>query len=120
MTVNGSFGEVEVSMAVVCNTGPYAYFFNRPVKLTPDVQLDRGLDLFALKRMRIEALPFYAFRAAISGDVSRHKDALYRHDLEGFTIASSKPFKRHVDGEPLEESKSATFSVERAALKVFA
>lgn len=120
MRVSGSFGEEMVSMAVVCNAGPYAYFMNRPVRLTPDVDLMGGLDLFALKKMRIEALPFYALRAAVHGDVSKHRDAFLEHDLEALAIESDRPFKRHVDGEPLEAATSARFSIESDALMVYA
>lgn len=120
MTVSGSFGSVDVSMAVVCNAGPYAYFFGRPVKLTPRVQLQGGLDLFALRRMRLEAFPFYAFRAGIMGDVSRHKDAFSQHGLEELVVTSAHPFTRHVDGEPLAGSTEARFSIEESALRVIA
>lgn len=118
MVVHGPFGEVPVSMAIACNAGPYAYLLNRPVNLAPDVHLEKGLDLFALKKMRIEALPLYAFRAAITGDLSRHGDAFYSSDLEGFTITSDEPFKRHVDGEPMGEATRAEFTLVRDILRV--
>ncbi|MFP5299060.1 MAG: diacylglycerol/lipid kinase family protein, partial [Actinomycetota bacterium] len=76
MTLTGEFGTVEVSMAITCNAGPYAYLLDKPVRLTPEVDLDGGLDLFALKRMRLEALPFYAFKAVLGG-LNDHPDAFY-------------------------------------------
>lgn len=118
MVLHGPFGEVDVSMAIASNTGPYAYLLDRPVRVAPEVHLEKGLDVFALRRMRIEALPLYAFRAAALGDVSRHRDAFYASDLEGFEVTSTEPFARHVDGEPLEAATSASFSLARDVLKV--
>lgn len=118
MLMSGPFGEVPVSMAVVCNTGPYAYFMNRPVKLTPEVHLEKGLDVFALRRMRIEALPFYTFRTLVDGDVSKHRDAFYANDVEALTISADEPFARHVDGEPLEPAREVRLSLVRDILKV--
>lgn len=117
MTVRG-FGEHDVAMAIACNAGPYAYLKGRSIHLAPEVRLDGGLDLFALKRMRIEALPVYAWRCVVSGDLVHHRDAFYRAGLEGFEIVANEPFHRHVDGEPLPTSTSARFSIERDVLSV--
>jgi diacylglycerol kinase family enzyme len=118
MTLHGPFGEVPVSMAIACNTGPYAYLMNRPIRIAPEVHLEKGLDVFALRRMRIESLPSYAFRAVVNGDVSRHKDSFYASDIESFEITADAAFARHVDGEPLAPASHARFSLERDVLRV--
>jgi diacylglycerol kinase family enzyme len=118
MVLRGSFGEVPVSMAIACNAGPYAYLAGRPVEVTPEVKLDGGLDIFALKQMRIESLPFYAWRVLVSHDIAHHGDAFYASDLESFELEADKPFARHADGEPLAPGDSARFSLDREALKV--
>lgn len=120
MTASGDFGEIPVSMAIACNAGPYAYLKGRAVQLAPEVELTKGLDLFALRRMRLKALPFYAWESVVAGSISRHRDAYLAHDLPGFKVTADAPFARHVDGEPLEPRTSATFSVERDALRVLA
>ena len=118
MTLAGNFGEVDVSMAVACNTGPYAYLAGRAVRLAPKVDLEKGLDVFALRKMRIEALPTYAWETAVAGDFSGHRDAVYEHDQNSFTVTSDQPFLRHVDGEPLEPATEVTFSLAKDALRV--
>ena len=118
MTMKGDFGEVDVSMAIASNSGPYAYIGSRAIRIAPDVRLDGGIDVFALRSMRIEALPAYAWRCVISGDLVHHKDAFYANDLDWFEVRSDKPFSRHVDGEPLSPVRTARFSIERDALKV--
>ncbi|MGI8775386.1 MAG: diacylglycerol/lipid kinase family protein [Actinomycetota bacterium] len=120
MTIDGAFGSVPVSMAIACNAGPYAYLFGRPIRLTPEVELEGGLDLFALRRMRLEALPWYAWGSAVSGDMSGHPDAFTVHEAGEFTITSSKSFHRHVDGEPLPTATKTSFSLHRNALSVLA
>ncbi len=118
MILKGDFGEVDVAMAIACNAGPYAYFVGRAVNVTPDVSLEGGVDVFALRRMRVEALPFYVWRVAISGDLVNHPDAFYQSDQDKFELSAERPFSRHVDGEPLTPARTAHFSVEHNALKV--
>lgn len=118
MVLRGDFGSVPVSMTIACNTGPYAYFADRPVELTPHVSLDGGLDVFALKTMRIEALPFYVWRVAVTHDLVHHEDAFYASDLDGFELVSQQEFSRHVDGEPLGPAHSARFRVVPDILRV--
>lgn len=120
MTVEVGGRKIPIAMAIACNTGPYAYFLGRPVRVTPEVTLEAGLDLFALRRMRLEALPTYAWNCVVGGDISRRKDSCYMHDLETFTVSSDEPFPRHVDGETLEPADRCTFSIERDALRVIA
>jgi len=118
MTLRGSFGEVKVAMAIACNAGPYAYLAGVPVNVTPEVRLDGGIDVFALKRMRVEALPLYAFRVLVSRDLVHHPDAFYASDCLRFEIVADEPFATHVDGEPLRPVRRARFSSEPAALTV--
>ena len=120
MVLKGPFGSVPVSMAIASNAGPYAYLAGRPVEIAPQVRLDGGLDVFALKTMRIEALPMYAWRVIVSGDMVEHPDVHYEHDLGEFEVESDLPFSRHVDGEPLSPATSARFSIRRDVLRVVA
>lgn len=120
MTLTGSFGEVPVAMAIACNAGPYAYLGGIAVNLAPDVDLHRGLDVFALKQMRVEALPFYAWRVLVSRDIVHHSDVFYASDLEKFELTADEPFYRHVDGEPLGPAVTARFALVEEALRVCA
>ena len=118
MTLSGPFGSQRVAMAIACNAGPYAYLLNRPVAVAPQVRLEGGLDVFALRKMRLEAFPMYAWRAAVSGDLVDHDEVVYESDLDGFDLVGDKPFNRHVDGEPLPPRSKAHFEVVRDVLKV--
>jgi diacylglycerol kinase family enzyme len=118
MTMKGDFGEVDVAMAIASNAGPYAYIGDRPIRIAPEVQLDAGIDVFGLKSMRVGALPAYAWRCLVSGDLVNHPDAFYANDLEWCEIRSDRPFSRHVDGEPLPRTRTARFSVAPEILQV--
>lgn len=118
MVLSGSFGELAVSMAIACNAGPYAYLGPVAIDVAPHVSLDGGLDIFALKQMRIEALPLYTWRVLVSHDIVNHDDVFYANDLEKFELVSDSPFSRHVDGEPLAPATSARFAIVSEVLKV--
>ena len=118
MTLSGDFGQIPVSMAIACNAGPYAYIGNRPVMIAPKVDLHGGIDVFALKTMRIEALPLYAWRVMVSKDLIHHRDVLYHQGLRSFELSSESPFARHVDGEPLPPARIARFELASGILNV--
>lgn len=118
MTVSGPPGRERVAMAIACNTGPYAYLAGRPVRLLPEVPLDGGLSLFALRKMSVLSLPLYGWRAIGGGSLADHPNALIWADLDRFTISSEEPFPRHVDGETLDPATSAEFRLAPGSLKV--
>jgi len=118
MKLSGEWGDIAVAMVIASNSGPYAYFRGRPVQLTPGARLDGGVDVFALRKMRIEALPAYAWKSVVSGSLAEHADAFYSADQEAFEVRSEEPFSRHVDGEPLGPGSHVRFSVARDILKV--
>ena len=118
MTLKGPFGSERVAMVIASNTGPYAYLLNRPVNVAPRVRLEKALDVFALRSMRLEAFPAYAWRSAVSGDLVGHDDVFYAHDVARFELTADRPFSRHVDGEPLTPRSSASFAIAREVLNV--
>ncbi|MGH3117836.1 MAG: diacylglycerol/lipid kinase family protein [Gaiellales bacterium] len=118
MVLTGGFGQIAVSMMIASNAGPYAYLMGRPIAIAPNVKLESGIDVFGLKTMRIEALPLYAWRCLLSGDLVNHPDAFYASDQHSFTVEAEEPFSRHVDGEPLAPSRTAHFSVAPDVLSV--
>lgn len=117
MTLSGPFGSERVAMAIVSNTGPYAYLLDRPVNVAPRVRLEGGIDVFALRSMRIEAFPLYAWRS-IAGELADHDDVFYESGLQALELTGDRPFSRHVDGEPLPPRASVRFTVVPNALRV--
>ncbi|MFN2594642.1 MAG: diacylglycerol kinase family protein [Actinomycetota bacterium] len=118
MMLEGPFGKIPVAMTVASNTGPYAYLAGRSINLAPEVELEGGLDVFALKRMRLESFPLYAWRSIFSGQFIDHPDSFYRHDLTSLDVYAETPFARHVDGEPLKPKTSTHFELVPGILKV--
>ncbi|HYI45224.1 MAG TPA: diacylglycerol kinase family protein [Actinomycetota bacterium] len=120
MLLRGPFGVVPVAMAIACNAGPYAYLKGRSINIAPDVRLEGGLDIFALRTMRLEALPLYAWRSVVTGDLVHHDDAFYESDLSDFELTAEAPFVCHTDGEPLPPTDSARFTLAKDVLRVSA
>ncbi len=118
MTLRGPFGSERVAMAIASNAGPYAYLMDRPINVAPNVRLEGGLDIFALRSMRIEAFPGYAWRSLVGQGLAQHPDAVYVSDLSAFELEGDRPFSRHVDGEPLPPRRSARFEIVRDILRV--
>jgi diacylglycerol kinase family enzyme len=118
MRLRGDFGQIDVVMAIASNTGPYAYLAGRPIEIAPNVRLDAGLDVFALKTMRIENLPSYALRCLLRGDITEHPDAFYASDCTWFELSAAESFERHVDGEPLTPATKTRFSLIEGAVTV--
>jgi diacylglycerol kinase family enzyme len=119
MTLKGPFGEAKVAMAIATKVGPYAYLAGRPVVIAPRVRLEGGLDVFALKTMKIEQLPWYALRT-VTGTIASHPDAFYATDLDWIELSAASPFARHVDGEPLPPATRVRFEVAPDQLMVLA
>ncbi len=68
--------------------------------------------------MRIEYLPFYAWRVLVTRNIARHDDVFYATNMEELELFSEEPFPVHVDGEPLPAVTSIHFSCVRDALRV--
>lgn len=107
-------------LAVVGNSSPYTFLGERPFRLTPLADFDRGLDVTALTSMATARVLRVVFRAFGSG---RHIDFRYvraLHDLDAFEISSPRPMPWQVDGDYLGEETSWRFSSEPDALQVLA
>jgi hypothetical protein len=68
--------------------------------------------------MRVEALPVYVWRVAVTGDLVHHPDVLYSSDLTEVEVRADHTFHRHVDGEPLPSARVARFGIAHDVLKV--
>jgi diacylglycerol kinase family enzyme len=104
-----------VAFALVANGDPYTYFTRLPLRLAPDADFERGLDLAAPRELRAAAVP-RLFAAAALG--RRARGVLYRHDVERLEISSPEPVALQVDGEDLGDVDRAVFESVSGALTV--
>jgi diacylglycerol kinase family enzyme len=107
-----------LSMAVVQNTAPWTYFGERPVHPSPKASFDHGLDLFALRTLRVPSTLRTA-RQFLSRRPDPHGRRVYRlHDQEGFTLVAERPLALQVDGDYLGERAQVSFTAAPGVLRV--
>lgn len=119
LSVPASGTEADVHLALVCNTEPWTYLGSRAVHACPQASFDTGLDVFALRRLRVlPALHHLRQLLASAGRGPRGRATLSVHDAAELTITARAPLGLQVDGEYLGESSGATFTAVPHALEV--
>lgn len=110
----------ELFVALVCNTDPWTYFGEAPVRPCPEARFEDGLDLFGMTRLRtFQTLRHVA--QLFARDADPHGKRIVRlHDTPELTLTAAEPLPFQVDGEPLAERRAVTLRAVPAALRVVA
>lgn len=108
-----------VFLAIVQNTAPWTYFGRLPINPCPLASFDTGLDVFALRSLGT----MHALRAArrmLSGSKagSTKNDLSVLHDLEEFSVGTTRPVRAQLDGEHIGAVTAMAFSSTRDAVEV--
>ncbi|MDA3022233.1 MAG: diacylglycerol kinase family protein [Actinomycetota bacterium] len=107
-----------VFMAVVQNTSPWTYFGTWPIDPCPQATFETGLDIFALRAMRVAAAMRAARRMVMSSRAgSSRKAMVVWHDQSQFTITADRPIPIQIDGESGGQVTEVTFTSVPAALR---
>ena len=109
---------VELGLAFVCNTDPWTYLGDRPVRPTPRAGFDTGLDVFGLRRLA--TLPTLRHLAQIlHGHRPPHgRHLLALHDLAELTLSAEHPLDLQADGDNLGQRSTVVFRSVPHALDV--
>jgi diacylglycerol kinase family enzyme len=111
--------EVEqLSMVIVQNTSPWTYFGSRAVNPCPDASFDAGLDLMALRALRVPSTLRTATQIVSARPDPHGRRVFGLHDLEEFTLAAERPLAVQVDGDYIGERDMMVFRSEPDALRV--
>lgn len=108
-----------VFLAIVQNCSPWTYLGAIPVNPSPLASFDTGLDLWALRSMRVTSGLRYARRMLTNSSAGSTKDLLMLHDQKDFTIACHRPTALQVDGESMGLIDEVRFTAHPDALTVF-
>jgi diacylglycerol kinase family enzyme len=109
----------DVYLALVCNTDPWTFFGERPVRPCPDASFDLGLDVFALTRMSTASTLRAAARFFAKDPHPHSKHALLVHDQPDIVIeATEEPLPFQVDGDALGDREKLVLTSVPAALRV--
>lgn len=108
-----------VFFAIVQNTSPWTYLGSLPVNPCPQAAIDAGLDLFAMRRMRVPIALVAAKRLLTSTAGGSARGGIVSwHDQDGFTLTAQRPVAFQIDGEGIGEVTEVVFASHPAALRV--
>jgi len=117
-------GEPPISdlfMAIITNRSPWTYLRGRPLLPVPNPDFNSGLDLLALRRLRVTTIctavgQMLYVRSRPAGG----RDMLSVLGSESLTLRSARPIAFQVDGEYLGETEAVKFQFVPHALRVAA
>ena len=119
-TVTTAIGEpvTDGYFTIVLNTNPYTYLGNRPLDLSPEAGLDRGLVAITFRSMSIRSLLGGLSGALRGGGVKPSATLDVRTDLEALSVTNDAPFPYQLDGDYLGETRRLDFTHEPGAVKL--
>ena len=111
----------DLFLTIITNRSPWTYFRDRPLLPVPNPDFNSGLDLLALRRIRLTTI----FNAVgqmlyIRSRPPRGQDMLSVLGSESLTLHSARPIAFQVDGEYLGETEAVKFQFVPHALRVVA
>jgi diacylglycerol kinase family enzyme len=108
-------------MGVVTNSSPWTYLGSHPVRPTPHTDLNSGLDLFALRRLRtLTTLAALGHMMQTTQELPSGRDVVSAAALTELTFQADRPIAFHIDGEYLGETEVVAFRFVPDALCVVA
>lgn len=108
-----------VFFAFVQNTSPWTYFGTFPVNPCPEASFDTGLDVFALRRMRVPTALVAATRMLTQRGTGTARGGIVSwHDVPAFTLTAQRPVAMQIDGEGMGDTTEVVFTAHPEALRV--
>ena len=108
-------------MTAVTNRSPWTYFGGRALLPVPNPDLNSGLDLLALRRLRLGTIVSLVSQLLwVRSRPPRGRHLLSMPGLESLVIRSARPIAFQVDGEYLGETKAVEFRFVPHAIRVVA
>jgi len=115
-------GEPPVSdlfMTIITNRSPWTYLHSRAVLPVPHPDFSSGLDLLALRRLRVARIVSAVGQMLyIRSRPPRGRDLMSVLGSESLAVRSSRPIAFQVDGEYLGETEAVKFQFVPDALRI--
>jgi diacylglycerol kinase family enzyme len=116
----GEEPELGLSTVIVQNTAPWTYLGGRPINACPDADFDSGLDLMAIRALKVPVTTLVATNMLTGRRFGGHaRQSFTLHDLSGFSLSAARPIAFQLDGEYLGERTKVSFSAVPEALRVY-
>ncbi len=111
----------DLFMTAITNRSPWTYVHGRALLPVPNPDLNSGLDVFALRKLRATTiLSAIGQMLLIRGRSTRGRNVLTVTGLESLTVSSVRPIAFQVDGDYLGEIEAVKFTFVPRALRVVA
>ena len=111
----------DLFLTIITNRSPWTYFRDRPLLPVPNPDFNSGLDLLALRQLRLTTvLNAIGQMLYVRSRPTRGRDMLSVVGTESFTLRSARPIAFQVDGEYLVEIEAVKFQFVPDALRVVA
>jgi diacylglycerol kinase family enzyme len=114
----GEATESDLSTVIIQNTAPWTYVGERPINPSPDASFDRGLDVLALRQLKVGST-VRTVRQMTSRKGDPHgRQVLRLHDQTEFTVVADRPQPFQLDGDYLGERQKVHVVSVPEALRV--
>jgi diacylglycerol kinase family enzyme len=114
----GEVAEPDLSTVVIQNTAPWTYVGDRAVHPNPKASFDRGLDVFALRHLKVPSTTRTVTQMMMSRQGPRGGHVVRFHDRAEFTVRAIRPQAFQLDGDYLGEREKVHFQSVPEALRV--
>ena len=108
----------ELGTVIIQNASPWTYLGERPVNPNPEASFNLGLDVMALRRLHVPSTTRTVTQILSRKPDPRGRQVLRLHDVDAFTLVSSRPQAFQLDGDYLGEREKVQFTAVTHALRV--
>ncbi|MFY1633902.1 diacylglycerol/lipid kinase family protein [Solwaraspora sp. WMMB335] len=110
--------ELELATVVIQNTAPWTFIGDRAINPNPAASFDLGLDVLALRQLRVPSTARTMAQVAARRPDPRGRKVVQLHNLSEFTLSATRPQAFQLDGDYLGERLKVRFTAVREALRV--
>ncbi len=109
---------VHMTLALVCNTDPWTYLGERPVRPCPDASFDGGLDVMGLTSVPTIRTLRHVVQLLAKDSHPRGKRVVALHDVPELTLTSPVPLPFQLDGDDVGDREQVVLRAVPHALDV--
>lgn len=119
LEVPGEEPEAGIAAAIIQNTSPWTYLGARAVDACPGASFDTGLDLMAMRGLNVATAARTGSQILSRRRQPHGKSVIARHDLDRFTLRSSRPLAFQLDGDYIGDRLKVDFCAVPNAIHVY-
>lgn len=111
-------GAEQLALVIVQNTSPWTYLGDRPIDPNPDASFDLGLDVLALRALRVPGAARTFGQMLAGRGAPRGRQVVRWHDLGELTLRTAAPQPFQLDGDYLGERDKVQLTAVPRAVRV--